>query len=67
MAEEKIIIEINPDGSMKAKTEGFEGDICIAELQKILGKTELCDIKPSDDFYQETKTVQMRKKTIKRD
>ena len=67
MSEETIIIEINPDGSIKAKADGFKGDICLTELQKLLGKTEFCSITPSDDFYQEAKVVQNRKKTIKRD
>lgn len=56
MSEQRIIIEIGPDGSIKAKTDGFVGDICVTALQEILGKDEMfSSFKPLDDFYQETK------------
>jgi len=59
MSEQRIVIEINPDGSIIAETDGFKGDLCIKALQDILGKDEFfCSIKPSDEFYQETKVVE---------
>ena len=61
MGEQRIIIEIAPDGSIKARTEGFKGDVCMDALQDLLGEKEtFMSVKPSDEFYQETKveTVQ---------
>ena len=62
MGEQRIIIEINPDGSIKAKTDGFKGETCMNALQELLGKDEFfCSVKPSDEFYQETKITAINK------
>ena len=53
MAEERIVIEIEADGTIKAKTDGFKGDICLEKLQELLGNEPFSTVKPSDDFYQE--------------
>lgn len=36
MKEERIIIEIDGDGRLTADAEGFEGDTCLKELEKLL-------------------------------
>ena len=65
MAEQKIIIKIEEDGKISAQTEGFQGEICLKELEELLqGITEIRDIKKTDDYYQ-TQVV-LEKSQIKR-
>lgn len=68
MGEQRIIIEINPDGSIKAKTDGFKGETCMTAIQELLGKDEFySSVKPSDEFYQETTIAQTDKVEQRRD
>lgn len=68
MGEQRIIIEIGPDGSIKAKTDGFRGDACMTAIQELLGKDEFfASVKPSDEFYQETGIEQTDKIEQRRD
>ena len=68
MGEQRIIIEINPDGSIKAKTDGFRGETCMTALQELLGKDEFfSSVKPSDEFYQETTVAEVDKVEQRRD
>ena len=68
MGEQRIIIEINPDGSIKAKTDGFKGETCMTAIQDLLGKDEFfASVKPSDEFYQETRIEQNDKIEQRRD
>ncbi len=62
MGEEKIIIEIGPDGAIKAKADGFKGDLCMNALEELLGKNEnFTEVKPNDEFYQEVQVVGTQK------
>ncbi len=36
MKEERIIIEIAPDGRLTADAHGFEGDACMKDLERLL-------------------------------
>jgi hypothetical protein len=36
MKEQKLVITISPEGKISADAEGFSGDICIHELEKLL-------------------------------
>lgn len=36
MKEQRITIQIGPDGKLTADAEGFSGDACIKELDKLL-------------------------------
>lgn len=36
MKEQRITIEINQDGQMTADAEGFSGDACLRDLEKLL-------------------------------
>lgn len=36
MKEQKIVIEIGADGKLTAEAEGFSGDTCIKEMEKLL-------------------------------
>lgn len=54
MATEKIIIEIDKDGSVQVEAVGFKGKACMKAtefLEKILGKVTRRTTKP--DYYDE--------------
>ena len=36
MKEQKITIEIDPEGRITADADGFEGDACLLELERLL-------------------------------
>jgi hypothetical protein len=36
MKEQRITIEIDAEGRLSADAEGFEGDLCLRELEKLL-------------------------------
>lgn len=39
MKELKIVVEIGPDGSLRLDADGFTGDACISEIEKLLEGT----------------------------
>ena len=62
MPEQRIVIQINEDGQISAKTSGFKGEICIDALKEILGTEDVfADIKPTDDFYAQIQTSSTKK------
>ncbi|MBK8259428.1 MAG: DUF2997 domain-containing protein [Polyangiaceae bacterium] len=36
MKEQRIVIDINPEGRISADADGFTGDMCIKDLEKLL-------------------------------
>ena len=36
MRQETIVIEIDRDGSIQAEADGFTGDTCVADLERLL-------------------------------
>lgn len=53
MAEQRIVITIDENGKINASTEGIKGDMCLDELQELLGSfEEIQSINKTDEFYQ---------------
>jgi len=53
MAEQRIVITIDENGKINANTEGIKGELCLKELQDLLGNLEeLQSISKTDEFYQ---------------
>lgn len=53
MAEQRIVITIDENGKINASTEGIKGEMCLDELQELLGSfEELQSINKTDEFYQ---------------
>jgi hypothetical protein len=53
MAEQRIIITIDENGKINASTEGIKGEMCLNELQDLLGDlADLDSITKTDEFYQ---------------
>jgi hypothetical protein len=38
MPEQRIVVEIDENGKINAKTDGIKGEICIAEIQQLFGE-----------------------------
>jgi len=51
MKEQKIVIEIAADGKLTAEAEGFSGDTCIKEMEKLLESlaSEIEDVRRHGD------------------
>ncbi len=55
MAEYRITITIDENGKINASTEGIKGEMCLDELQKLLGDlAEIKIITKTDEYYQKT-------------
>lgn len=53
MAEQRIVITIDENGKINASTEGIKGEMCLNELQELLGNLEeLQSISKTDEFFQ---------------
>ncbi|MEI8202839.1 MAG: hypothetical protein WCH34_07500 [Bacteroidota bacterium] len=53
MAEQRIIITIDENGKINAATDGIKGEICVDELQELLGNfEEIQSISKTDEFFQ---------------
>ena len=53
MAEKRISITINKNGKITAKTDGIKGEMCLTELEEILGEEiPAMSVKKTDEYYQ---------------
>jgi len=58
MAEKKIVIDIDEDGSIKAETFGMHGTECLNELDKVLKDLALqSETVKKDEFFKEGTAV----------
>ena len=58
MAEKKIVIDIDDDGSIKAETFGMHGVECLNELDKVLKDLALqSETIKKDEFFKEGTTL----------
>jgi len=66
MPEQKIVITIDDEGRINAKTDGFKGASCLDALDELLDLNGVvCNLIKSDEFYQQQVTVQKRTQEIK--
>jgi len=55
MPEQRIIVTIDDSGKINAETEGIKGEVCIDELQMLLGEVaDLESVSKTDEYYQLT-------------
>jgi hypothetical protein len=55
MPEQRIVVIIDDNGKINAETEGIKGEVCIDELQKLLGEiADLESVEKTDEYYQQT-------------
>lgn len=63
MPEERIVITIDEEGRIEAKTSGFTGESCIEALDDLLKlDANVKQVKKTDEFVQPSK--QTKKRTI---
>ena len=67
MAEQQIILTIDEDGIITAKTQGFQGEACIEAVDEIFeeGLNITC-VKATDEYYQQPNIQQRKVITQKR-
>jgi len=62
MAEQRIVVTIDEGGKINAATEGIKGEMCLSELQELLGElADLESITKTDEFYQKNELAVSRK------
>jgi len=58
MSEERIVITIDNNGGLTAKTSGFKGETCVEALSELLDLGDNCtQFKKTDAYYQKQQTV----------
>jgi len=68
MTEQRIIIEIDENGKIKAKTSEIKGEICLDELQELLEDIAVLDnVKKTDEFYQKKEIRTSNKISLKKE
>lgn len=67
MPEQRIVITIDEEGAITAKTSGFKGESCLAALDELL-ETEgtIRRLKKTDEFRQQQVAQQSRTQKISR-
>jgi len=66
MAEEKIVLLIDEEGVISAKTIGFKGEACLDALDKLLGPQTITSIKKTDEYLQQVSAKSSIKINMKR-
>lgn len=67
MAEQRIVITIDEAGKINASAEGIQGEMCLDELQQILGDlADLSSVEKTDEFYQTNELKKQHKIQSKR-
>jgi hypothetical protein len=67
MPEQKIVITIDDNGGITAKTNGFKGDSCLSALDELLDfDGVISNIKKTDEYHQTHSIGLNRVQEIKR-
>ncbi|TVP12290.1 DUF2997 domain-containing protein [Shewanella sp. KCT] len=54
MPEQKIVLTIDEDSAITAKTSGFKGESCLEALDKLMDLEGLvCSVKKTDEYNQQ--------------
>ena len=67
MPEQKIVITIDEQGGIHAKTSGFKGESCLDALETLLDKeAQVVSSKTTDEYHQTQKQSVQKKNTLRR-
>ncbi len=67
MPEQKIVITIDEEGGLTAKTSGFKGESCLEALDEILElDVGISSLKKTDEYRQKQSVQQRHVQEIKR-
>ncbi|MEZ8095526.1 DUF2997 domain-containing protein [Photobacterium swingsii] len=57
MAEQQIILTIDENGKLTAKTHGFKGEACIDAVAELMDEElNIVSVKKTDEYYQQSTT-----------
>ncbi len=63
MREQRIVVTIDADGKMSAKTSGLKGEACIEELEALLSElAELEDVEHTREYQEKDPVVSQKAK-----
>lgn len=66
MPEQKIVITIDDEGAITAKTKGFMGESCLEALVELLDLDgAVSDVKKTDEYHQQQTLRNTRQQSIK--
>lgn len=66
MPEQKIVLTIDDEGAITAKTSGFKGESCLEALTELLELDGVVsDIKKTDEYHQQQPRKNISLQTIK--
>ncbi|MBL4796926.1 MAG: DUF2997 domain-containing protein [Oleispira sp.] len=67
MPEQQIVITIDDEGAITAKTSGFKGESCLEALEELLElEGVVSNVKKTDEYRQQQSVQQVRVQKIKR-
>lgn len=67
MPEQKIVITIDEEGGLTAKTSGYKGESCLEALDELLNlEGTVTSLKKTDEFHQQQEVQLSRKLEVKR-
>ena len=67
MSEQKIVITIDEQGGIHAKTSGFKGESCLDALEQLLDtEAQVISSKKTDEYHQTQQQSVQKKNTLKR-
>jgi hypothetical protein len=66
MPEQKVVVTIDEDGGLTAKTSGFKGETCLSALDELLSLDGVIShVKTTDEYHQEQMLKRRRKQEVK--
>lgn len=67
MPEQRIVITIDEEGGLTAKTSGYKGESCLEALDELLNlEGTVTSLKKTDEFHQQQEVQLSRQQEIKR-
>lgn len=67
MPEQKIVITIDEEGAINAKTSGFKGESCLEALDELLDlEGSVTQLKKTDEYHQQQTIQQNSSISLKR-
>lgn len=67
MPEQQIILTIDDEGKVTAKTHGFKGEACLDAVEELLDQElNVTSIKKTDEYFQQNELAQQRTIMAKR-
>jgi len=67
MPEQQVILSIDEEGKITAKTHGFKGEACLDAVEELFDQElNIISVKKTDEYFQKNEEVQNRQVYAKR-